>query len=122
MYYYASHSHSTHSACKVIFPLVNIIYPKIYCFIYLDLSVSGHLPEVSPIEVSKDKKRKYFNFSIQNDETLHWGVSFFPEKHRIFTDILKEGVNSGTEIKGFRSSVNNNDIIVNDLKQFFKKM
>ena len=119
MHYCASHSHSTHSACKLIFPLVNIIYPKIDCSIYLDLSVSGHLSEGSPIEVSKDKKRKYFNFSIQNDEALHWVFSFSPEKTRIFTDIVKEGVNSGTEIKGFRSSVNNSDIIVNDLNFFF---
>ena len=33
--------------------------------------------------MSKEKERKYFIFSIQNDETLHPGV-FPPEEHRLF--------------------------------------
>lgn len=31
------------------------------------------------MKISKGKKRKYFNFPTQKDETLHWGV---PEKHK----------------------------------------
>lgn len=34
------------------------------------------------MKISKGKKRKYFNFPTQKDETLHWGVCFFPEKHK----------------------------------------
>ena len=64
--------------------------------------------------MSKDKKRRYFNFSIQNDDTLHRGVCFSPEKHRLFNGIINDSSHSGIEIKRFRSSDNNNDIIVND--------
>ena len=79
---------------------------------YLDVSVSGYLSEVSPIKVSKDKKRRYFNLSIQNDNTLHRGVCFSWEKHRLFNNINVSS-HSGIEIKCFGSSDNNNDIIVN---------
>ena len=34
MLYVTFHSHSTHSACKLIFPLADITYTKIYCSIY----------------------------------------------------------------------------------------
>ena len=65
------------------------------------------------MKISKDKKRKYFIFSIQNDEKLHRGVCFFPGKYRLFTDIVKDSANSSIAIKWFRSSSNNNEIIVN---------
>ena len=81
---------------------------------YLDLSVSGYLSEVSPIQVSKDKKRRYFNFSIQNDDTLHRGVCFSPEKRRLFNDIIRDSSSSGFEITNFRSSKDNNNIIANN--------
>ena len=45
---------------------------------YLDVSVSGYLSEVCPIRVSKGKKRRYFNFSKQNDDTVHQGYLFLP--------------------------------------------
>ena len=71
--------------------------------------------------MSKDKKRRYFNFSIQNDDTLHRGVCLFsPEKHRLFNDIINDSSHSGIEIKRFRSSDNNTDIIVNDFSSVKK--
>ena len=87
---------------------------------HLDVLVSGYLSEVSPIKVSKDKKRRYSNFSIQNDDTLHWGVCFSSEKHRLFNDTINDSSHSGTEIKRFHSSDNNNDIIVNDFSSVKK--
>ena len=68
---------------------------------------------MTPIKVSKDEKRRYFNFSIQNDGTLHRGVCFSPWKHRLFINIINDSSHSGIEIKSFRSSDNNNGIIVN---------
>ena len=38
---------------------------------HLDVSVSGCLSEVSSTKVAGDKKRRYFNLSIENDDTLH---------------------------------------------------
>ena len=73
--------------------------------------------EVSPKKVAKDKKRKYINFSIESDETLHWGVCFSPEKHQLFSETVKDNVNFGIEIKPFCSSDKNNDIIVSGFKQ-----
>ena len=57
-----------------------------FSFTYLHLSVSGYPLEVSPIKaLSKDKKRKYFNFAIQNDKILHRGLFVFPQRN---TDYL----------------------------------
>ena len=44
----------------------------------------------------------------------HIGVCFFPEKQRLFRDIVQDSDNSGIEIKRFRTSDNGNDIIFND--------
>ena len=46
------------------------------------------------------------------------GVCFFPEKQRLFSDIVQDSDNSGIEIKRFRTSDNNNDIIFNDFTSF----
>ena len=100
------------------FQKVSLISFLIY---YLDVSVSGYHSEISPIKVSKDKNRRYFNLSIQNDDTLHQGVCFSSEKHRLFNDIINDTYHSGIEIKGFRSSGNNNVIITNDFP-FVKKI
>ena len=45
---------------------------------------------------------------------MYRGVFFSSEKHILFNDISKDGNNTGIEIKWFRSSENNEDIIVND--------
>ena len=82
--------------------------------IYLDSSLSGYLSEVSPVKLSKDKKRNYFNFAIQNDNSMYQGVCFSPEKHVLFNNISKDDNNTGIKIKRFQSSENNEDIIVND--------
>ena len=69
--------------------------------IYLDSSLSGYLSEVSHVKLSKDKKRKYFNFAIQNDNSMYWGVYFSPEKDALFNDNSKDDKNTGIEIKRF---------------------
>ena len=69
--------------------------------IYLDSSLSGYLSEVSHVNLPKDKKRKYFNFEIQNDNSMYWGVYFSPEKDTLFNDISKDDKNTGIEIKRF---------------------
>ena len=66
------------------------------------------------------KEKKIFNFSIQNDDTLHRGVCFSPEKHRLLNDIRNDSSHSGLEMKRFRSSDNNNEIIVNDFSSVKK--
>ena len=87
---------------------------------YLDVSVSGYLSEVTSVKVSKDKKKRYFNFSIQNNDRLHCGVCFSPERHQLFNDIINNSCHSGIEIKRFRSSDNNHDVIVNDFSSVKK--
>ena len=67
--------------------------------IYLDSSLSGYLSEISLVKLSKDKKRKYFNFTIQNDNRIYRVVCFSPEKHALFNYISKDDNNTGIEIK-----------------------
>ena len=71
------------------------------CQIYIDSSLSGYLSEISPVNLSKDKKRKYFNFAIQNGNSIYRGVCFSPEKHAFFNDISNDDNNIGIEIKRF---------------------
>ena len=54
-----------------------------------DLFVSGYFYELSPIKALKDKKRKYFNFSIKKDETLQQGVSSSPDTYELFSGNAK---------------------------------
>ena len=70
--------------------------------------------------MSKDKKGRYFNFSIQNDDTLYRGVCFSLEKHQLFNIIINDSSHFSIEIKRFRCSDNNNDIIVNDFSSIKK--
>ena len=49
------------------------------------------------------------------------GVCFSPKKHRLFSDIVKDGDNFGIETKRFRTSDNNNDIIFNDFTSLCNK-
>ena len=57
-------------------PLVQIylIFEHHLFKIYLDSSLSRYLSDVSPVKLSKDKKIKYFNFEIQNDNCMYWGA------------------------------------------------
>ena len=74
-----------------------------------------------PVKLSKDKKRKYFNFQIQNDNCMYWGACLSPAKHVLFNDIYKGDSNTGIEIKEFRSSENNEHINVDDFSSVKKK-
>ena len=88
--------------------------------IYLDSSLSRYLSDVSPVKLSKDKKRKYFKFAIQNSNCMYWGTSLSPEKHVLFNGIYKGHNNTGIEIKQFRSSENNEHINVDDFSSVKK--
>ena len=67
-------------------------------FRFIFSSLGRYLSEVSPVKLSKDKKRKYFNFAIQNDNSMYRGVWFSAEKHALFNDISKSE-NNGMEWK-----------------------
>ena len=49
------------------------------------------------------------------------GVCFSPKKHRLFSNIVKDGDNFGIEAKRFCISDNNNDIIFNDFTSLCNK-
>ena len=88
--------------------------------IYLDSSLSEYLSEVSPAKLSKDKKRNYFTFAIQNDNSMYQGVCFSVEKHALFNDVSKDVNSTGIKLKRFRSSENNEDITNNDFSSVKK--
>ena len=104
---------------SLMFGTFQKVWLILFLIYYLHVSVSGYLSEVTPIKVSKDKKRRYFNFSIQDDDTIHCCVCFSREKHRLFNDI-NDSSHFGIEIKRFHSSDYSNDIIVNDFSSVKK--
>ena len=108
---------------KLPTPLVQsylIIEHRLYQ-IYLDSSLSEYLSEVSPAKFSKDKKRNYFTFAIQNDNSMYQGVCFSVEKHALFNDVSKDVNSTGIKLKRFRSSENNEDITTTTLAQLKKQ-
>ena len=66
------------------------------------------------VKASKDKKRKYFNFSVQDNDNMYHGFCFSAKKYNLFNKIQNDNTSNGVEIKRFRSSDINDDIIVND--------
>ena len=64
--------------------------------------------------LSKDKPRKYFNFSVQDTGNMYRGVCFSTKKCNLFSEISNDNTSNGCEIKRFRSSDTNDDIIAND--------
>ena len=64
--------------------------------------------------LSKDEKRKYFNFSVQDTGNMYHGVCFSTEKYNLFSEISNDNTTNGIEIRRFRSSDSNDDIIAND--------
>lgn len=72
---------------------------------------------MSPVKISRNKK-KYFNFTIQSKEAEERGISFSPEKHRLFSTLSSEGEPSGVEIKKFKKD--GDDIIVSDFSSVKK--
>jgi len=72
----------------------------------------GYIENTSPVKVSrKDRKRKYFEFSlIQNDATKR-AVCFSPEKHELISEIEKE--QAGCELRKAKVSASN-DIMITD--------
>ena len=96
--------------------LIYFIFNLLFRFIF----ICGYLSEVSPIKVSKGKKRRYFNFSKQNDDTLHGCICFSQEKHRLFNGTISDSSHSNFEIEHCRSSDDSNDVIVNDFSSVTK--
>ena len=45
---------------------------------------------------------------------MHCGICFSAEKHNLFSEIANDNTSNGIEIKRFRNSDINEDIIVND--------
>ena len=78
-------------------PLVQIylIFEHHLYKIYLDSSLSRYLSDVSPVKLSKDKKIKYFNLAIQNDNCMYLGACLSQEKQVLFNDIYKGDNNTG---------------------------
>ena len=71
---------------------------------------------ILPVKLFKDKKKKYFSFLVQDENKLHRGVCFSPEKHRFFEKIANDNSNSGTEFKHFEFRDKNSHSIVNYFK------
>ena len=66
-------------------------------------------------KIRKKIKRKESDLTSRFKVMKYYtGVCFFPEKQRLFSDIVQDSDNSGIEIKRFRTSDNNNNIIFND--------
>ena len=90
--------------------MVIIIYICLNNFV-MDESISGYVVELSPVKLARDKKRKYFHFTLKTESSENRTVCFSPEKHRLLSSICDS--KGACEIKRFSKSGSNDDIIVN---------
>lgn len=71
-----------------------------YYLIFLPSDVStmsGYMSNIFPTKTSKDRKWKYFSFTLPNDVTSHRGCV---SKQKLFTNVAQEeNPNKGLEIK-----------------------
>lgn len=76
-----------------------------------DTIATGYVSNLSMVSPSKDRKRKYFHFTLQTEKDAKRVVCFSPEKHRLIAKINKE--KQGCEIKKFRLN-DKDEIMVGD--------
>ena len=58
--------------------------------------------------------RRYFSFAVLDENEIHRGVCFSPNKYRQSEQNANDTSNNGIDIKSFKYGDNNSDIIVND--------
>lgn len=74
-------------------------------------SIVGYISDVSPIKQARESKRKYFDFTLNTENSEERSVCFSPEKHKLISIIESE--KSGCELKKFKKS-DRDDILVTD--------
>ena len=52
-----------------------------FYFTYIDSNMKGYIHSVSPVKSAKSSNRKYFNFMVQEKDSVVRGVCFAPNKH-----------------------------------------
>ena len=79
-------------------------------FVLVELS-NGYVKNLSVVSPSRDRKRKYFQCTLQTKDEERRVVSFSPEKHKLLSKI--PGKNTNCELRKCRSN-SKEEIIIND--------
>lgn len=78
--------------------------------LFFENAIRGYVYDVSKVNLTKNRKIKYFDFVIQTEEEIHNCVSFSPD---LLANISKESSQHiGGEIKKFKPSTVSNDLRV----------
>ena len=86
-------------------------FTKFYCNVCLVELINGYMKNLSTVSPSRDRKSKYFQFTLQTKDEERRVVSFSPEKHKILSKI--QAKNTNCELRKCRSN-SKEEIIIND--------
>ena len=87
------------------------VYLKV--FFLLELTTAGFVSKVSTVSPSKDRKRCYFEFTLQAVDKCHRVICFSPEKHKLVSKLANSDKETGIEIKKFRAN-DKDEILIGD--------
>ena len=97
----------------------NILFTQ---FLFSENAIRRYVYDVSKVNLAKNRKTKYFNFTIQTEEDIHNCVSFSPEKRDLLVNISNESSEHiVVEIKKFKPSTESNDLQVTDFTKINKR-
>ena len=91
--------------------------------LFLDSSstVSGYVASVSPVKLSKPKRKnqhqpkQYFDFYLHSEDEVRRGVCFSPQKYNLLGEISKSGdENQGLILTKIKLNDESNDFILTD--------
>ena len=86
-------------------------FMKFYCNVCLVELINGYMKNLSTVSPSRDRKSKYFQFTLQTKDEERRVVSFSPEKHKLLSKI--QAKNTNCELRKCRSN-SKEEIIIND--------
>ena len=86
-------------------------FMKFYCNVCLVELINGYMKNLSAVSPSRDRKSKYFQFTLQTKDEERRVVSFSPEKHKLLSKI--QAKNTNCELRKCRSN-SKEEIIIND--------
>ena len=73
--------------------------------------INGYVKNLSAVSPIRDRKRKYFQITLQTKDEERIVVSFFSEKHRLLSKILAKNINC--KLRKCRSN-SKEETIIND--------
>ncbi len=96
---------------KIKLMLYFLVIGSNFYFTYIDSNMKGYIHSVSPVKSAKSSNRKYFNFMVQEKDSVVRGVCFAPNKHTELHTLQQ--TKSPVSVSNFAKASQSDDVIFN---------